>query len=155
MKSIFLVFIIFFLSICLSSCTAEKDLGKKVYVYGYNFTKYTKQGFLFTPEPYPGDYESVGILEVEIYPEIKKAKEEGSNQYGTSNYGESAEWLYISIQTNEVLDSLFHLAKGMGADAVVRLDIEDVTQERSGFPLTLIPGKRASGFAIKRKLPFR
>ena len=61
-----------------------------------------------------------------------------------------AEWVYYPVQTKEVLDNLFNIGKRMGADAVVRLEIKDVEQERTGF-MTLIPGKKASGFAIKRK----
>lgn len=145
MKRVFHFLIVLALSIYFISCSAEKDLEKKVYVYGYNFSEYTKQGFLFTPEQYIGEYESIGILEVEIYPEIKEGKEKGSNQYGGTT-----KWLYNYIQTKEVLDSLFNIGRRMGADAVVRLEISDVAQDRSGF-INLIPGKRASGFAIKRK----
>ena len=148
MKKCFITPIFFFLLFILFSCSAEKDLAKKVYVYGYNFSDYTAKGFLFTPEQYLGEYESIGILQIEIYPEIAKSKEK-SNQYGTSSYNEP-EWTYTPVQTKEVLDSLYNIGKRMGADAVVRLEINDVAKERSGF-MTPIPGKRASGFAIKRK----
>ncbi len=137
------------LTIYFIGCSAEKDLGKKVYVYGYNFSDYTKQGFLFTPEQYLGEYESIGILEVEIYPEINPQGKR-VNQYGAENYGEIPKWVYYPVQTKEVLDSLFNIGRRMGADAVVRLEITDVAQERTRF-LYPIPGKRASGFAIKRK----
>jgi len=150
MKKSFQFLIVLFLSVYFISCSAEKDLAKKIYVYGYDFTEYTKKGFLFTPEQYLGEYESIGILEVEIYPDIKEGKKQGSNQYGTSNYGENTEWLYNLVQTKEVLDSLYSIGKRMGADAVVRLEITDAARERSGF-MYPIPGKRASGFAIKRK----
>lgn len=144
--SIILLFILF--TLLFLGCSREIDLVKKIYIYGYNFTNYTSQGFLFTPEPYMGEYESIAILEIEIYPEIEMRKERGS-QYGASNYDEP-NWTFKPIQTKEVLDSLFYIARRMGADAIVRLSIHDVSQERQGFPLRLIPGKKAYGFAIKR-----
>ena len=136
---------------CLYCGCAGGDRLKRVYVYGYDFTKYTAVGFLFTPEKYLGEYESIGMLVVEIYPEIKKEKKT-SMQYGTSDYDKPQGWHYYPISTGEALDSLYSIATKMGADAVVNLVIEDAEEKWGVLNDSTIPGKKVSGFAVKRKL---
>ena len=132
----------------LFNCTASK-YEKRVVVYTYDFTKYTNKGFLFTPETYPYDYESIGVIEIEIYPETEKVpKKNITNQYGTEDYDKSTKWIYYSISPEEVLDSLYNLSISMGANAFVRLQIEDF---QVSYGTVYSYGKRASGFAIKRK----
>jgi len=127
--------------------TTIKHYDKEINVYGYDFSKYSKQGFLFTPEKYLGEYESVGILSVEIVPEANYGyPDEGKKK------GEFPRWFYSPISATELLDSLYFIATGMGADAVVNLIIEDFKTEKSSI---YIPSLRASGFAIKRKGEFK
>lgn len=145
-SSLFIISVILFYS---CNPVIEKDLSKKVYTYGYYFRDYSVKGFLFSPDNYYGKYESIALLVVEIYPQIFKSGGNGGNNYGTDSYGVPAEWRYLKVSPREVLDSLYNLAKGYGADAVVKLEINSVTELREGF-LSPIPGVSASGFAIKR-----
>jgi len=145
MKFSISIFIPLYLLISCSPSTFEKQ----VITYVYDFTKYTNKGFLFTPDPYSGEYLSIGLLEVEIYPQTEKVQSKvKSNQYGTKDYGEASKWVYYPINTEEVLDSLYNLATKMGANAIVRLKIEDFIVS---YGIINSYGKRASGFAIKRK----
>ncbi len=54
--------------------SAGKEMPKIAYCHGYDFTKYTANGFLFTPEPFNGDYDAIGLIELAVYPEVKKNK---------------------------------------------------------------------------------
>jgi hypothetical protein len=145
MKFVFLAFIVVFF---LVSCTPSK-FQKQVVTYVYDFTKYSNQNFLFTPEQYTGNYNSIGLLEIEIYPETEKVLAKNtSNQYGTEDYSKSTQWIYYPISTEEVLDSLYNRAIRMGADAITRLKIEDFIVS---YGTVYSYGKKASGFAIKRQ----
>lgn len=147
MKHFLYLMMFVIVSLLFFSCSAEKDLSKHVFSYGYDFTKYSKVGFLFTPEKYTEKYESVGLLVVEIYPEIYLRDKK--NQYGIDEPGSGTLWTYNPVKTEEVLDSLFNISKTMGANSVINLEIVSVSEFRSGFNKP-VPGIKASGFAIKR-----
>lgn len=151
MKSIIISYSILLLFLLLS-CSTTTQTSKQVFTYVYDFRKYTDEGFLFTTEKYLGDYESIGLLSIEIIPELKK--KDGYFAPGqTYSGGSSSFWNYIPIKTEEVLDSLYNKAKSMGADAVVNLDVEYFDVIVSGN--ISVPETRASGFAIKRKGAFK
>ena len=123
---------------CTTSETVNLSRDKEIFVSGYSFLKYSEMNFLFTPEQYLEDYESVGLIQVEIFPEVKKG-------WVTFKY---QPYNIERITPEEVLDSLYYVATKMGADAVVRLNIESMI--KSHYDLLLL-GIRAYGFAIKRK----
>jgi len=132
------------LSIFLFSCSTFKETEKQVIVTGYDFTKYTEKGFLFTPEGYLEDYESVGMLSVEILPELKRSGYASPGQF----YAPGNLWRYTPVSGSEVLDSLYIKAKRMGADAIINLVIRRTILQANNVSA---PGIEASGFAIKRK----
>ena len=138
----------------LLSCATGYEVRKTVLVSGYDFRKYTEQGFLFTPEEYLGDYESIGLLNLEVLPEIRKvpygtrASEKGWEiVIGTTRY-----WQVEEISSVEVLDSLYKEAIGMGADAIVSFNLEAIPHYNGDANYY---GLQASGFAIKRKGAFK
>ena len=149
MKHLFVLLILVPIITLSTSCSVQKDLDKKVYYYGYIFTEYSDKGFLFTPAHYSGEYRSIGILVVEIYPPIRNENYSSNNQYGVESHDYSPSWVYSSVQPKEVLDSLYNVSKMYGADAVIDLEITSVSAYRTGF-INPIPGIKASGFAIKR-----
>jgi hypothetical protein len=131
------------------SCETAYNLPKQSFVYGYDFTKYSANGFLFTPESYNGEYDAIGLIEVEIYPEVTKDKPRDSNKWDTWNRPNLPDWYISRVSGEEVLDSLYKVTKSMGADAVVNLKVTE-TEPMSNGEVTF-KGVRASGFAIKRK----
>jgi hypothetical protein len=135
-----------FLLLIFAGCSAFK-YEKQVFVFVYDFTKYTESGFLFTTEKYLFEYESVGYIQVEFYPETEKEEFNKMNQYGTENFGKPGKWFYYPISTEEVLDSLYNISTRMGANAVINLRIEET---EVNLPPVTAYGRRASGFAIKR-----
>jgi hypothetical protein len=148
MKKLFYLLLTIIVSITYLNCGKQGlEMQKSVYIYGYDFTPYSEKGFLFTPEGYQGEYESVGIITVEIWPNINRDsgvvyKPGQFYSPGTVRY-----YYYEPISPTEVLDSLYTKSISMGANAVINLIIKEEQIEKSGY---LIPIEMASGFAIKR-----
>lgn len=139
------------ISLSFLQCGHNLEIEKQVYISSYDFTEYTNKGFLFTPEKYNGEYESIGLIEVEIYPGIEKIKDKAQLNSGDTWRSSASYKLYKYSQTitpYEVLDSLYNISYKMGADAVINLEI--LRSEIQHYEIT-IEGIRASGFAIKRK----
>jgi uncharacterized protein YbjQ (UPF0145 family) len=133
-----------------NACSYGSEVHKMVLVSGYDFTSYTERGFLFTSEQYLGDYDAVGLLNLEVIPEVRKLP------YGTKSteqgwetiIGNTRYWQVKEISSDEVLDSLYKKAISMGADAVVRFSLNANSHYNGDVTFY---GLEASGFAIKRK----
>ncbi|MCF7801628.1 MAG: hypothetical protein K9N34_06380 [Candidatus Marinimicrobia bacterium] len=146
------------------SCTEPPQvIPEYSIITGMDFTKYSNQGFLFTPDKYEADYESVGLIsmtyrpraELKVltgdttsHPELKAIYEKG---VGGAPYQEKREWQY-EILSEEFLDEVYEACVGMGADALTQMEfsvsyvpmVSDLVN-----PLTL-PEIKIYGFAIKR-----
>ncbi len=125
--------------------------------YGIDFTKYSKEGFLITPEKYADKYESVGMIEYHIMPGAKYLKagtrrEKIDNIYGDANVNTYI-WIIDKIKFSQAMDSIYVMAKNMGADAITNFDFNIETSELNSLiynnPVT-ITGYRITGYAIKR-----
>ncbi len=143
LNSIFLITFIF-----LSGCVESIQIQKTVLTYVYDFTSYTQKGFLFTPEQYLYDYESIGQITVEIMPDVLPSTYSEVVDNGWVKKTGKTYWKVEKINPQELLDELYKKASTMGADAVVRLtfDNEEYNNGAIFFNSTI-----ASGFAIKRK----
>jgi len=124
------------LIILIAGCRQGYELSKTTLVYGYDFTKYSSQGFLFTPESYNGDYEAIGLIELAVYPEVRK-KESASTEKKFDTWENVEEyregrWFIEKVSASEVLDSLYNYTKQMGANAVVRLEIGETESKSNG-----------------------
>lgn len=143
MKKILILFII----LTFISCSSVRQSTNKIVIhYGFDFTKYSTQGFLFTPEQYLGEYESIGIVKTIIFPAVKNKKSQIKSQTGEPFLNE--EWEIEKLDADEAINEMYKKATEMGANAVVRFEIHK-TQYMNG--LMEIPGFEVSGFAIKRK----
>ncbi len=128
-----------------------------VALYGYDFREYTKKGFQFTIEPPTGDYESIGVVEIEVVAAIRALS---SGQYINSQQSGMVEidgkaWrvfkeydgniaMYYGrevLNTNDAIKELYNRASEMGANAVVNFKVVDSDLNHI----------RINGFAIKRK----
>jgi hypothetical protein len=124
---------------------------KEMNVTGFDFTKYTEQGFLITPEKYEREYESIGMLNVTVYPRLEKISlEEPPAQPGAAS--PAKEWFVTKeVVAQEVVDSLYVEARSLGADAIINFRTDVVTQDlKQGVSRT---GIQARGFAIDRESP--
>lgn len=140
-----IVFLFPFFIIVIYSCVEPKELAKEVYHTGFDFSKYSKNNFLFTPEPFVGNYESIGLLNTVIYPEVIKVDARIAGiKYNSLGDG----WSAKKIDPYEAIDSMYVQALRMGADAVVRFEIKSISKP-NGYKI--ISGIEVTGFAIKRK----
>jgi hypothetical protein len=65
-------------ALILASCSPTKrpQYARDTEGRGYDFTVYTQQGFLFTPESYNGRDQSIGSLPVTVWPEMRREKQD-------------------------------------------------------------------------------
>ncbi len=133
----------------LVSCSGPPELARLVTSSSYDFSGYTAKGFMFTPEQYLQPYESMGIVKVTFYPEVRKLS---SGTFDKDAYslviGETGSWVVEKANGKIIFDELYRRATALGADAVVRLNIEikPLTNGAVNYPTYEI-----TGFAIKRK----
>jgi hypothetical protein len=127
------------LAATITGCSSITSLQSYKQTTVLNFTPFTKQGFLFTPEPYPGDYESVGMITVSI----SASGERKRMRPGIYDW----DWDLTQIQADSVLSYFYNQATVLGADAVVRLSLSRTTTD---FGELSVPTIVATGFAIKR-----
>ena len=129
------------------SCkTLETTIPKKEILSGINFTKYTKSGFLITPEKYNKEYESIGLIDFLYMPKAELKYNENDN------YGILYSWEIDPINIQDALDKIYTQCLDMGANALVNFN---ATVEVDQYPLVKNPvaikGYRITGFAIKIK----
>jgi hypothetical protein len=130
-------------------------------VSGFDFTRYTQKGFLFTPETYNGNYEAVGLLSAKLTPELKDTPPVGvlNKSYGDYGMVVNGKMYYIlkmgpttcylkEFKTETVIQSLYEEAAKMGADAIINFKISYFPSIANGITIS---GVEVSGFAIKRK----
>ena len=134
-------------------------ISKTKSVKGIDFREYTEKGFLFTPEKYQGDYESIGLLNFSISSEAVLEKilvsevNEMARKAGLSDVYRY-KWNIEEINYKEVLDLAYDTSISMGGDAIINFEINyDVNHYRNadGYPSVYIPKINVTGFVIKRK----
>ena len=132
------------------SCVTVKHIPESEKFAGVDFTKYTTEGFLFTPEKYLGEYESIGMVSLEFYTEFN-LKASTRNREG--KVITPSMWMENVVSTEDIMDRFYSNIVDMGADALMNFRLEGVVKnEGIGEGLTKsFSGTRISGFAIKRK----
>jgi len=153
--------IVTFICICfLIGCatTGITFVPKTMNIGIFNFKKYSENNFLFTPHNYLGDYESIGLVSIIISPSAKITKIKSPHKNGDGSPYYKKVWNVDDMNVDEALDSLFYLANKLGANAIVDLQIKEITQSynmNSIFPQITIYGYKIDGFAIKRLGAFK
>lgn len=110
------------------------------------FTKYTEKGFLFTPNNYEKDYESIGIIDATLYPEANLRSIKTGSPIGYIS------WKKKDINFEKALDSLYESCVEMGADALIQMKFDIVSKTKfktTSKPLKIV-GINIKGYAIKR-----
>jgi hypothetical protein len=136
-------------------CTGGISFIPKTMTIGmFNFKKYSDKGFLFTPHSYLGDYESIGLVSVMLSPSAKINKINTGNKNSDGSPIFKKVWNIDKINVDEALDSLYFLANKLNANAIVDLEIKEISQSyndiNSDVPQVTIFGYKVDGFAIKR-----
>lgn len=156
MKKVFIALI----AIGISACSTPKDITKEggYSYYGIDFRKYTDKEFLITPESPIGDYESIGLIEVNLQPEVKEINVVEYNRMNReenptfiaqkgSRDGETTEYYAIEIlDVQKVIDEIYRIGTEWGADSIYNLEIESTVIT----DIISIETFKVSGFAVKR-----
>jgi hypothetical protein len=141
---VILLFIIF-----LVSCANPPSLIEEKFITsGYDFSNYSKKGFLFTPNLYQGDYETIGLIQLSYTPQAKYDLIRAKQRYGKPPYG----WEVDEINPKKAIKAIYKECVEMGADALTQMKIETFFEHQAQdthSPITII-GIKISGFAIKR-----
>ena len=143
-------FILALATLFLTACSTGPEVFEETMVVrGYDFTKYTDEGFLITPEKYQGRYQSIATLSVTLWPRMEK-REVKVNVDNPSPNTTKEEWRVTDpVSTEEVIDSLYTRAQSLGADAIINFQTELPTEDLEDGPMRI--GVRARGFAIDRE----
>lgn len=138
--------------------TGIKFISKSMTMGIFNFKKYSESGFLFTPHNYLGDYQSIGLMSIMLSPSARLNRIK-TNEKGISDSAIYKQvWDIDSIDVEEALDSLHSQAIKLGANAIIDLQIKEISQTynvNTGQPVVTIFGFKIDGFAIKRLGAFK
>ena len=136
-----------------AQCALQVEyIPERVDYYVTDFDKHNEEDFFITTEPPKGDYQPVGIVQVEISAKAALIKmKNGIDGNGLAVFNEV--WLVDTYGTTQTaLDSLVDLSRTLGADALTNYE----SSVRVTYPLPnqinspAIPVISVSGFAVKR-----
>ena len=106
----------------------------------FDFSPYLRQGFLFLPEAYAGEHESLGYIELRFSPST-------ADLVRRQAWDETGGWGRGDSRVAPLVQQLYETAAGLGADAVSHLRV-DVARDNVGAPSYTL-----SGYAIRRTTP--
>ncbi len=144
--------LLFLLTFCSMSKYQQPSM---VVTYGYDFNEFVKEGFIFTPLEYKGKADIVGIISIEIKPQI--IAKMPNLHVDKEKYVITNNYLVEKTNARDALRSAKEEAKKMGADGIMLLQI---THPDNKYPDALDPKFDAavntntyiiSGYAFKRK----
>lgn len=128
-----------FLLVVLTGCGAYVEFDEQYSFVGTDFGKYSEKGFLFTPEGYNGEYESVGMFSVKHTPSYKEIEDIERLPKRTFVMGE--------FNIESTIDYFYVYATERGADAIINLT---TMEDQIIIEGKITPRITISGFAIKR-----
>ncbi|MFH5832638.1 hypothetical protein [Halalkalibaculum sp. DA384] len=146
MRQLFFVIILSFMA---SSCAGPETVARDevVNVTGYDFSEYTDQGFLITPEQYLGEYQSIGLITLTQWPAVRKTTRRIPDSDSNTGYRTVEEFYPEDINVEKAIDEIYKVANEMGADAIARFDVTSTSGMNGDLR---VQGVEISGFAIKR-----
>lgn len=131
----------------LAGCAVLKPTERSVDAYYADYSKYAEAGFLISPDPYTGDFESLGEIEILITPAIKEYK-------GNDGYNSRERYLdYELITHDEIVEIAVEKALAKGANAIVNFSIstENISKGDAWGQIAIGAKYTVKGFCIKRK----
>ena len=132
MKNIFYVAL---LGIALVGCSTYNNVTTEggFTSYGLDFRSYTNDGFLITTESPNGDYKTIGLIEVNLSPEVKRVLKSDyeyakNNETGYSGQkvfnGDKLEYYLVEIvDVQKAIDEIYKISSNWGANAIFNLNI--------------------------------
>ena len=151
---LFSAIIIFLLSACETASVLPK-IPRKEQLTGIDFSKYTKDGFLITPEKYSGNYESIGLITFVFMPGATPKTNIIENNYSwkeSDNLITGYSWDIEKVNLQDAIDAMYKRCTEMGANALVNFNAtEEITEYVFPKAPVKIKGYKITGFAIKIK----
>ena len=158
MKALSVVVVTLVALTCINGCAPKYNYISRVYQEtALDFSEYSAKGFLFTPNVYTADYESIGVVSISFYPE---ANLEVTTNIRTVGMGRSVSkvskrWVVgHTPETSHFIDIMYKKCAAMGADALTQIEItyptKTYTSADARTPTAVVSGIELSGFAIKR-----
>lgn len=130
----------------LASCSVLKEKPMEVYSQIIDYSRYEEHGFLVSPDPYPGEFKSVGEIFLTVIPaNVKKAVDR--DEYGATAYRVVKE----AMSYQDLADLAVEYAARQNGDALVNFKIEPITGYDKVLGITYVDHYIVSGFCIKRK----
>jgi uncharacterized protein YbjQ (UPF0145 family) len=165
MKSLKILLLGIFCVNCVTpSFPTESDGG---YVYkGYDFREYAEKGILVTTTEPTGNYQSKGIIQVTLNPEVKEVSVSNYNAAKRNNgiielnntiyemmmvpfFDGTRRYYRIEVTTTEdAIDEIVNTAIEWGADAIYDFNVINETVNDNGLSKVI---RTISGFAVKRQ----
>ena len=139
----------------LISCTQLKYVPKYENVFVLDFTKYADLGFLITPEPYNGKYESIGLLNIILRPEanlitLEIPLSESMQEKTGGKYKTLKHWVMGEFNKQTILDLAYEESVKLNGNAIMNFRIYPNDEKYAIIPPLTIPGIEIHGFIIKR-----
>ena len=146
--------LIILMSLIILGCAPSREfIPQEKTEFVIDFSKYSKQNFLFTPLKYSGDYQSIGLISVSMMPEAEfKFQDRFVDSTRTRFIGSNKIWVIKKLNLESVIDTFYLKATSMGANAVIDFNIKFIkkTFESKSTNPVILPGVELTGFAIKR-----
>ena len=145
------LFIILFVGVwsCAPTPTFIPEVSE---INAVDFTPFTEKGFLFTPNKYTQDYESIGIINFTYFPEANLIEKKIKRGEDLKDDMIVKFWDIEKFDINLLLYEVYTASIQMGADALTEFSIKSVSSNHalgSSYPVS-INGIQVYGFAIKR-----
>ena len=133
---------VLFALVVLTGCAATRP---RIVSTGFiDYRPYTEGGFFLSPDPYPGDCESLGEIVVYVIPALVPAGHASATKFSDGAYG-SVGVVREAVDVSELLELAYKEAAGRGADGLVDLKF---TTESDAVGISKY---EVSGLAIRRK----
>lgn len=114
--------------ICFSSCATFRPQQRSTFAYFLDYRPYTSEGFFISPDPYTGEFESLGELYIEVLPEQKAINIEDEDKYDNVMYWGTQAYGFERISHAELLEMAVHKAVLKDANGIANLKIEKCSE---------------------------
>ena len=122
-----------------------------VETYFIDYRPYAEAGFFLSPDPYPGEFDALGELLIEVTPAVVPAPSRGNGtKYIDGAYRPTSSGIMReTISGAELVEMAYKKAVELGADGIA--DFRVKTSYNWIGETKILSGYEVSGLAIKRK----
>lgn len=120
-------FLIIALALCATSCATFKPQQRSYTISFLDYRPYTSEGFFISPDPYTGEFETLGELYLEIFPEQKEIDIKHKDNYDRVVYWGTQAYGFERINHAELLEMAVKRALSVGANGIANIRITKET----------------------------